>query len=77
MENIDEKDILIEELEKELDIVRKNITVIQNSKDENLIKVQELERERNEIARKLEAIECSRSYKLIRKIKKILGGKDE
>lgn len=96
MDNIDTKSILIEELEKELNIVRENIIKLNDEAaeykkqvlDEANEKIREtreyyeniinnLDKEKNEIARKLEAIECSRSYKITRKIKRILGDKNE
>lgn len=96
MENIDTKSILIEELEKELNIVRENLIKLSdeteeykkqllNETDEKLRETREyyqniiekLDEEKQEIARKLEAIECSRSYKITKKIKRILGGKNE
>lgn len=98
-ENIDTNKIIIEELEKELDIAKKYIEennrkaehwneIIDSLKNESEAKLREtreyyekiindLDNEKMELERKLQAIEGSRSYKMIRKIKGMLGDKNE
>ena len=88
-EVIDTNSILIKELESELEIIRNNMIDKNNKLEENEKEIKclkekiesnekivaELYKEKEDLQRKIESIECSRTYKAIRKIKRVLGGK--
>lgn len=88
-ETIDTKSIIIEELELELNLTRENLIEKSNKLEEceNIIaslkkqnesnekKINELNSEIEKMQNKLQLIENSRSYKVVKKIKKILGDK--
>ncbi|MBR2240721.1 MAG: hypothetical protein IJ890_05030 [Clostridia bacterium] len=72
--NLLKKQHIIEEREKIIEDLKKQ-NELQKEYYQNIIN--NIDAEKNELLKKLESIECSRSYKIVKKVKGLLGGKNE